>query len=61
MSNNSKSPSILTTQQAAAILGISEARLCLEARENHGFCKRGRWLVQRDPEKKNSWRLFREQ
>jgi len=53
--------SSLTTEQAAKLLGIPQHRLRSEAKENGGWCKRGKWLVLRSPEKQNCWYSHKEQ
>jgi hypothetical protein len=51
----------LTTEEAAALLAISAPRLRLEAKQNGGWCKRGKWLILRNSEKQNCWYPHKEQ
>ncbi len=51
---------IITTQQAATLLGISPDHLRLEAKQQGGCCQRGKWLVLRAG-KRNSWYPYKAQ
>jgi hypothetical protein len=51
----------VTTVEAAALLKVSPARLLSEAKQNGGFCLRGRWLVWRAAEKRNCWYSYKAQ
>jgi hypothetical protein len=58
--NNEGLPT-LTTEKAAALLGIPPHRLRSEAKQEKGWCRRGKWLVMQAAEKRNCWYAYKAQ
>ena len=57
-SNNEGLPT-LTTEQAAELLGLPQPRLRYEAKQQEGWCYRGKWAVKKNPDKRDCWHPYK--